>query len=200
MKDPNIVEVKFDVSQLKKLTPFQHLEIFKELQTKTTTQISLEYGFNNRYKDMNQSRAAVYSVYRKVLTNPEVYGATPQLVEAVKHAVENRKAGKNIKTELIDQREKVNFIRSELDGIRDKAAKIISMKLDRALISKKERNQLGLKELSQVLATVVDKGRLLGGQSTENVLHYAKVAKDISPEEALKLVLKAREAIIESNQ
>jgi hypothetical protein len=199
MKDPNIIEVKFDVSTIKKIPIEVQREIFVGLQTKTTNQLAIEYGFDKRYKDLNQARSAVYHVYQQVCKVPEMYGVSEQMVDATRHAIEYRKSGAKLQVTKLDDSERINFIKDELGGIRDKTSKLISMKLDRALMSKKEREKLSIKDLASVLSTVIDKSRLLGGQSTENVLHYAKVAKDISPDEALSIVLKAREALQEGN-
>jgi hypothetical protein len=47
----------------------------------------------------------------------------------------------------------------------------------------------------------VDKYRLVKGESTDNIIHYSKLNLDnVSPEEALTLVLKAREAVIDSKK
>jgi len=200
MKDPNIVEVEFDVSTLKKISPEIKREIFMALQKDPISKVAVDFGFDKRHDTMIQARSAVYGIYKQLKNKPDMFGLSPMVVEATRQSVEHRKTGAEMITAQLDEGEKINFIKDELGGIRDKTAKIISMKLDRAMKFKREREKISLKELAGVLATVIDKSRLLGGQSTENVLHYAKVAKDISPDEALGIVLKAREALMEDNK
>ena len=68
----------------------------------------------------------------------------------------------------------------------------------------KNKNTLAdvkLKEVSDILAMAVDKIRFVKGESTETVVHLSKMSlDDVSPEEAMKLVLKAREALVEGKK
>ena len=58
-----------------------------------------------------------------------------------------------------------------------------------------------IKEIADVMAMAIDKYRLVKGESTDNVIHYSKLELDnVSPAEALNLVLKAREAFIDSKK
>lgn len=197
MQNPNEIEVIVDVSK-HKLTKAQEALLFRDLGLNSTAVIAMKYGFDKKYKDMNQARAAVYALYKKVLSKPDSYGITVAEAEAIRDAIAQRKLGSDNQKVLLDQREKQHYIKEALGGIRDTTAKIIEMKLAKALNSSKERDKISFKDLSTILSMSVDKGRLLGGESTENVLHYARIDKDVSPQDALKIVLKAREALIEN--
>ncbi len=199
MQNPNVEVITIDVSEMKKLTDDVKRQVFLAMQQYPSTEIARKFGFEKRQGSLKKGMGLVYAIYNKVKEQPAKYGLTDEVVEATIKSVENRKQNfgqLNVKQEL-DIREVENFARNEMGIVRDKIIKIISMKVDKALKSKRAREQVSLKDLSQVLATVIDKQRLLTGQSTENVLHFAKINKDVSPEDALAIVLKARDAIIE---
>ena len=64
----------------------------------------------------------------------------------------------------------------------------------------KELDDISFRDIKDIVAMTIDKTRLYSGQSTENVVQYSKVDPNLSPQEAMTLLLKAREAIIEQKK
>lgn len=145
---------------------------------------------------------AVYNVYNRVQKAPELYGITPEVVELVKETVASRKLTNTASGNkaLVAEREKEAF-RDKLEVIRDTAAEILNKKLLKLNKSSRSIDDIKIKEIADVMAMAIDKYRLVKGESTDNVIHYSKLELDnVSPAEALNLVLKAREAFIDSKK
>ncbi len=156
MKDPNIITVNVDVSTLEKIPADVKREIFMALQKDTISKVAVDFGFEKRYSSGQGARSAVYGIYKQIKNKPEVFGITPATLEATIYAVEHRKTSLGTIEAKVDENERINFIKDELGGIRDKTAKIISMKLDRAMKFKRDREKISLKELAGVLVNNLD--------------------------------------------
>ena len=84
--------------------------------------------------------------------------------------------------------------------MRDTVADIIVRKLKKYNTAKGHED-VQLRDLKDLLAMAIDKGRLLRGESTENLVKLSKIDTDnMSPEDAMKVILKAREILVEGKK
>jgi len=181
------------------LTKEQEVEIFKALAHKTYLEVANEYGIDSVYENPGAKRIFVHNIYRRIKKAPDVYGLSKDTIDVVTEAVDSRRIVYNPTQVFVEERE-VNEFKDKLEVVRDQVLDLVSKKLEK--ISKgKNIDTVKLSELSSTLSMVIDKARLVRGESTEHVTHFAKMdLGSVSPEDALKLVLKAREATIESKK
>lgn len=182
-----------------RLTKEQEAEMFKALAHKSYKQVGLDFGFHFYYKTDAQVRAAVMNIVRKVRKAPEIYGISKDAVEVVDEAARSRSVKMNpkIRADIAIQNES---FKDRLDTMRDKVAEMIMIKLQK-YDSKRTIDGISIRDLKDLLATAIDKSRLMRGESTENIIKMSKIDTDaMSPDEALKVVMKAREAMIEARK
>lgn len=179
------------------LTKEQEAEMFKALAFKSYKTIGHEFGLHFYYKTDAQVRSAVMNIARRVRKAPELYGISEDAVDVIDEAAASRSIKQNpaIRSAVAIQQES---FKDRLDTMRDKVADMIMMKLDK-YDSKKGIDLVNLKDLKDLLAVAIDKSRLLRGESTENIAKLSKLDTDnMSPEQALQVVMKARDAMIEA--
>ena len=180
------------------LTKEQEIELFKMLSHKTSTEAGKSFGLQDVMKNDGAIRIYVYNIVRRITAAPELYGISQDGIDIVRAALDARKG--NRPSALTVAKEKEEF-KDKLEVIRDTATDILSKKLQMINKNKNTLADVKLKEVSDILAMAVDKIRLVKGESTETVVHLSKMSlDDVSPEEAMKLVLKAREALVEGKK
>lgn len=182
-----------------RLTKEEEAEIFKGLVHKTGLELANEYDFGRVYQADGAKRLAIHNIVNKIKKAPELWGISPQVVELVQEAMDARKIVHNPLQVFVKDRE-VKEYKDKLEVIRDQATQILSKKLE-SLGKGKNIESVKLNEIANVVAMSIDKLRLVKGESTENIVHFSKLdLSNTSPEQALALVLKAREAVIESKK
>ena len=182
-----------------RLTKEEEARIFKELVHKTSLEVANEYDFGRVFNTDGAKRMAIFNICRKIKRAPELWDITEPEVSLVQEAIDARKITYNPLQVFVKDRE-IREFKDKLEVIRDQAAEILAKKLEKATKGK-SMEEIKFTEISSILAMAIDKLRLVRGESTENVTHFSKMdLKDIKPEDALALVLKAREAIIESKK
>ena len=182
-----------------RLTKEEEASIFKGLVHKTGLELANEYDFGRVYNSDGAKRLAVYNLVKKVKKAPDLYGISQEVVELVQQALDDRRIAYNPLQVFVKDREIKEF-KDKLEVIRDQAAEILSKKLEKATKGK-NIDDIKITEVTNILSMAIEKLRLVRGESTDNIVHFSKMdLKDIKPEDALNLVLKAREAIIESKK
>lgn len=181
------------------MTKALELEIFKSLAYKSYKDVGYDFGFQHFYENDKLITAAVFAIARKIRKAPELWGISSDAVEVIEDALASRSVKNNpkIKSDIAIMEE---GFRDRLDTMRDKVADIIMLKI--AEYEKKGGHKLvSIRDLKDLLAMAIDKGRLLRGETTDNIVRLAKIDADsLSPEEALKVIMKAREALVESKK
>lgn len=182
-----------------RLTLEEEVEIFKGLVHKTGLELANEYNFGRCYTTDGAKRLAIFNIVRKIKKSPDLYGVGTDVIELVQEAMDARKIVHNPLQVFVKDREIKEF-KDKLEVIRDQAAEILSKKLEKATKGKNIED-IKITEVSNILAMAIEKLRLVKGESTENIIHFSKMdLSKVSPEEALNLVLRAREAIVESKR
>lgn len=178
------------------LTKQQEVALFKDLTHMTSLEAAKKYGIDKHYERKGSQRLAVHNVVKRVRKSPELYGISQEAVDLVLQELEARKellAGDSKQTMALVAKERDEF-KDNLQDIRDNAAKLLKIKLKRLSKDKKALDQANIKSISDVLSMAIDKDRLINNESTENVFRFNKTDfSDVNPQEALKLVLAARE-------
>jgi hypothetical protein len=177
--------------------PEKEVEIFKALAQKSTYQVGLDFGFDKVYKDARAVRNAVNAIFNKVRNNHETYGVSKDVIEVVEKGMVERKA--SVVGVSMREKEETVDIKSLVSGIRDKTFTLIDKKLDRVSNNKKKLDEISFKELGIIAGIAFDKSQILKGEATENIAVLAKIDTNISPEEAIKLALAARENNVDVN-
>lgn len=187
-----------DKKQLK-LTKEEELTIFRGLVHKTGLELANEYNFGDVYNTDGAKRIAIFNIVRKVKQAPELYGISDGEIQLVQEAIDARKIVHNPLQVFVKDRE-VKEYKDKLEVIRDQATQLLSKKLEQ-LSKGKNVESLKLNEIANVVSMAIDKYRLVKGESTDNIVHFSKIdLSNTTPEEALRLVLKAREALIEGKK
>ncbi len=182
------------------LTREQEAQMFKSLAHKTYKEVGYDFGVHLMYPDNNASVTQfVYSIVNKIRRAPELWGLSEDTIEVIQEAIDARSVAKNprIKGEIALQEES---FRDKLDNMRDTVAEIIQRKLKK-YNTNKGHEDVHLRDLKDLLSMAIDKGRLLRGESTENLIKLSRIdTDDMTPEEALKIVMKSRDALVESKK
>lgn len=181
---------------LPEMSKMQELEIFKALSHKSYKTVGYEFGLQHFFDNDTQVRSAVMNIARKVKRAPELYGISQDVVDVIEEAM----ASRSLKPGVTKQENALanETFRDKLETMRDKVADMIMKKLNK-YDTAKGIDGISIKDLKDLLATAVDKSRLLRGESTENIIRMSKVdTDDMKPEDALKFIMKAREALIEA--
>lgn len=183
-----------------RLTKEQETNIFKALAHKSYKEAGKEYGLHLIYNDDDAKiTSAVFSIARKIKKAPELWGLSKDTVDVVQQALDSRSVRKNprLRAEVAIQTES---FRDKLDNMRDTVAEIIDKKLKKYNTAKGVDN-VQLRDLKDLLGMAIDKGRLLRGESTENIIKHSSInTEDLDPKEALAIVMRAREALVESKK
>jgi hypothetical protein len=182
------------------LTKEQESQIFKALAHKTYKDVGYEFGIHLMYPNNDVAVTAfVHRLAEKIRKAPELWGISEDAMEVIEKAIASRSIKNNpaIKSDMALQEES---FRDRLDGMRDTVADIIVRKLKKYNTAKGHED-VQLRDLKDLLAMAIDKGRLLRGESTENLVKLSKIDTDsMSPEDAMKVILKAREILVEGKK
>lgn len=182
------------------LTKAQEAEMFKSLAHKTYKAVGYDYGIHLMYPgDDIKVTSFVHQICDRIKKAPEIWGLSKDTVEVIQEALDSRSIRKNpaIRSDLALQEES---FRDKLDGMRDTVAEIITRKLKKYNTVKGVEN-VQLRDLKDLLGMAIDKGRLLRGESTENLVKLSKLDTDsMSPEEAMRVILKAREVLTDGKK
>lgn len=182
------------------LTKEQEAMIFKSLAHKTYKEAGYDFGVQYMFPN-NDKRVTsfVAEIAKKIKKAPELWEISEDTVEVIQEALDSRSIKKNphYNSDVALQEES---FRDKLDDMRNKVAALIFKKL------KKYDKVNGLKDvqlrdLKDLLGMAIDKGRLLRGESTENIKKLSPLNVDsMKPEEALAIIMKAREVLIEGKK
>jgi hypothetical protein len=182
------------------ITKEMEVEIFKLAAHKSYKDIGYQYGIQYMFPgEDNRVSSYIYDIIRKIKKAPEIWGISEDLVEVVQTALDKRNVKKNpaIKSDIALEEES---FRDKLDGMRDTVAEIITKKLNK-YNTKKGVDEVSIRDLKDLLAMAIDKSRLLKGESTENIVKMSKIdTENLSPEDAMKVILKARELMLDSKK
>jgi hypothetical protein len=175
----------------KTMTPEQINGLYKSLATKTYLQTGLDYGFDKYYKDKRGVINRVSHLRSLVLENPDKYGVSEEVKAMVENAIMARRDERldRTQTSLAEKTESLNEmdIKELVSGVRDKAFRLIHMKLDKAMKSKKERDKINLGYLNTIAGTAFDKTQVLRGEATENIMHLGLIEGEITPKRLQEL-------------
>ena len=194
-----VAQPKKEGDPLPPLSKEQEVAIFKSLAHKSMKNVGKDFGFHFYYDTDQKIVRAIQTVSNKVKKAPELYGISEDVVDIVDEAMSKRSIRKNPLARA-DMALEAELFRDKLDAVRDKAADMLLMKLSK-FDKKTTIDGISIRDLKDVLAMAVDKSRLMKGESTENIVKLSKVDTDnMTPEDALKVIMKAREMIVESNK
>lgn len=168
--------------------------IFKMLAHKPFYETGIEFGFDKHYRDANSIKGAMYRIYTQVRAEPSKYGVSQETVDLVVDIVSKRSTANYLPTlrEQNDAKENIDIKELVLSG-RQKAMILVHRKLEMIGKSKKKLNETNLGTLATVAAILFDKGQIIKGEATENVAVLGKIDTNMSPDQALDMVLKMRE-------
>ena len=177
-------------------------KIYKRLAIKSAAEVGLEFKFDSVYPTKNQIRTAVNNIKTKVQNNIENYkefGVTNEVVDLVKIASAGRNVAPRDRREAMKKLEIDSDIVNVLTKGRDTVFNLVNRKLDILAKSKKELAKTSLKELSVAGGILFDKAQLLKGEATEHIAVMARIDKNISADDAIKMVSEMRENNSQAN-
>lgn len=200
-KKEDVVELATPVKVTKvTLNKEQEARMFKDMAHKTYKEVGYDYGLHLMYpNDDSKLVSVVYGIIKRIKKAPELWGISSDVVEVVQEALDKRSLKKNPKFNSDVAIQEESF-KDKLDTMRDTVAEIISKKLKKYNTTK-GIDDISIRDLKDLLGMAIDKGRLLRGESTENIIKMSKIdADNLSPEAALQVIMKAREAIVEAKK
>ena len=175
------------------LTDDQKIGLFKALANKSLYEVGVDFGFEKHYSNPKSIKAKVYQIYSQIKSEPEKFTIQKETVDLVVNAVSSRSIAPvkdNPKiTELED-----NDIKTLSLSNRDLTATILRKKLIKLDKSKKALDNISLPQLATTFGILFDKAQIIQGQATEHIIQLSKIDADLSPEKAMEMVLKMREA------
>jgi hypothetical protein len=171
--------------------------LVKALIDHTPYEAGLMFELDKQYKNSATVTAAVHRIWNQVKNNPDKYLVSNDLIEAVETKLKNNRKsmiGGDRKTlrELKDEKLNMPIEKLAIDN-RAKAATALGLRLDEILFSKKHRDKVSIGDLAKVYGITFDKGQIVEGKATDHVSLMAKVSKEMSPAEAIDVILKMRE-------
>lgn len=202
MTDTNVEEEKKEVAAPVNvvLTKEQEAQLFKSLAFKTYKEAGYEYGLHLMFPGNDiKVTSYVHRIADKIRKAPELWGISEDAIEVIQEAIDSRSIKNNpgIKADIALQEES---FRDKLDTMRDTVAEIITRKLKKYNTAKGHED-VQLRDLKDLLAMAVDKGRLLRGESTETIKKLSPLnVEGMTPEDALRVVMKARDILIEGKK
>lgn len=180
----------------------QEIKIFKSLSHMSYKAAAKDNGLDIISPESDDIRLTswAHAIARKIMKAPQLWGITQDSVDIIRESIDSRSIKPNNKLRADVALENESF-RDRLDNMRDKVADMIMAKLKIYGRNSKTLEGISVKDLKDLLSTAIDKGRLLRGESTENIIKLSRIDTDkMSPEEALRVIMKAREALIESKK
>lgn len=182
------------------LTKEQEVEMFKSLTHKSYQQVGKDFGFHYYYDTPVKIRGAVLKIVHRIRKAPELYGISQDVIAVIEEAAASRSIAKNPHIRAQIAIEEDSF-KDKLDHMRDTTAEMIQKKLNRANKSSKSLEGISIRDLKDLLSMAIDKSRLLKGESTETIVKLSRIDTDsMSPDEALQVVMKAREALLDARK
>lgn len=181
------------------LTKEKEALMFKALAHKSYREVGHDFGLHHFINDDSKLTSFVFNIARRIRKAPEVWGLSTDVVDVVQEAMDKRSIKKNpkMKSDLAIQEES---FRDKLDTMRDTVAEIITKKLAKYNTAKGIEG-ISIRDLKDLLGLAIDKGRLLRGESTENIKKMSPInVDDLSADDALKVIMKARDAMIEGKK
>ena len=185
-----------------KLGKAKEAEVFKMLAYKTAAEVGLEFNFDKVYTNKNSLTTAVGSIKAKVKNNPDDYrefGITDEVLDIVRKAAEERNISPGKRREVYQKLDLEMELSPRISAIAGKSFALIDRKLDMVSKSKKLLNNTSFKDLGIIAGIAFDKGRIMRGEATEHIAVMAKIEKNMSPEDALKMVAEMRELNSQKN-
>lgn len=184
-----------------KLTKEQEVEIFKALATYPITKVGYKFELDKRYTNINTMRNFVITIKNKIAANPSAWNVSQETVDMVKKAMDERRVDHSNGTDvLIAEREALKKENSNIiQNVRDNAWELINRKINMIGKSRKMLRETTLQQLGTIAGIAFDKVQIMKGEATENIAVRAKIDKNLNPDDLLKLVLKQREDVNESN-
>ncbi len=182
------------------LTKEQEAQIFKALAFKSYKDVGYDFGIHLMYpNDDAKVTNFVFLLAKKIKKAPELWGVSEDVVEVIQEALDSRSIRKGAANRSSVALQTESF-RDKLDEMRDTVAELIQKKLKKYNTAK-GLNDVQLRDLKDLLAMAIDKGRLLRGESTENIKKLSGIdVEKMSPADAIAVVMKARDALIESKK
>ena len=195
---------------MKLFTDLQKGEVFKDLASKSLLEVANDRGLDKKFSTPAQMRWQIRKVYNEVLSNPQKFGVSPDIVALVDKASNARKQT-GIRNDLKTVSEKnaeVNPVIGDMDmkelvvGARKKAWILLHRKMDDLLKSPKRIREQAIAPLSILAGTAFDKGRLLEGQSTENFAIKGNIEniEGKTSQELMEFLIKQKELNKPDNQ
>jgi len=181
-----------------KFTDEKRALMAKALASKTAYQVGIDFGLDKHYKNANTVSAIVTRNWYKVRNEPEKYALSPDLIETVSTAMQERGLANRQGKLRVTHKEAVDKMLTEkIENLavnnRQKAWALLSLRLDDLLSTRRKREKVSIGEIAKVAAIAFDKGQLIEGKATEHVAMLAKIDGDMSPQEMIEMTMKMRE-------
>ncbi len=183
------------------LTKEQEAAMFKSLTHKTYKQVGYDFGVQFMFPGNDVALSSFVSrIVGKIKKAPELWGLSADVVEVVQEALDSRSIKINPAEARSSMALQQESFRDKLDDMRDKVADLIFKKIKK-YGTPKGLEGVQLRDLKDLLGMAIDKGRLMRGESTENIKKLSPIDVDnMSSEDALKVVMKARDILVEGKK
>lgn len=181
-----------------RVTNKQKKEIFQDLARVSAHQAGIRAGLDKSYSNKWSLIAAVRRLAKEVQDNPKKFNISEDMLELVLSGLKERKTTKSI---IVGQSIKAEpevldadlTVQSLVDSGSRKSLLLLHKKMDMIDGSKKQLEKVPIAALSTVVGIMFDKRQITKGEATEHVTLQAKLPKDLSNEEKMKMILEWRD-------
>ena len=181
-----------------RVTNKQKKEIFVDLARVSAYQAGIRAGLDKSYANKWSLIAAVRRFAKEVQDNPKKFNVSEDMLQLVESGLKERKTtksmivGQSIKKEpdVVDADLTVGSL---VDSGSHKSLLLLHKKLDLIGSSKAQLDKVPIAALTTTVGILFDKRQITKGEATEHVTLQAKLPKDLSNEEKMKLILAWRD-------
>lgn len=174
------------------ITDIKKRQMFKALANKSQYQVGVDFGLSDRFNNNVKIVNFVNSVYKEVLKDPQKFSINQEVVELVEKGMEARRGMG------VSQRRDIELTKEIQEGdlvlqAKNKGWVLLNRKLDYLLRNPRAFRNESVISIAKVAGIVFDKSQIIKGQATEHIAIRAKVADNITLEEATQQLLRFRE-------
>lgn len=186
--------------------------IATDILNRQLTEALINTGMADRHTRLDSARRAFIKICGDVVRDPSKHGIDNRTAVLIANKINLEIAPdyhldvakmnlqlNGIKEEkVIAAKEKQDDISNTVLNVRDMTWSILDKKLSRLMMNDAAIDKLNLGTLGFFAGIMFDKGRLVQGKATQHIALQAKIAKDLTAEQALELALKQQEIIVEN--
>lgn len=172
------------------------IKIYKACGSKSVLEVGYDWNLDKYLTNPRSIRNKINGIYLEVRNNPEIFKVSEEVMKMVELARSERTSAKRTDIQTVSEKNSVleeKDIKELVSSASKKSWILLHKKLDDLLKHPRLLRKQQLAPLAIMSGMTFDKGRLVMGESTENIAMKSKIDKDLGSKELLDILLKAKE-------